>query len=310
MSTRVEVEEIELTRGEYVLAFVLAVFLLIGALWAYFQLDDVSRDAGFRDPRAALSARERATLARRDAARERNVVARDRARDRRATLVDRREAYRTALDAGRSDPELAQRYRAAQSRYDAALALRRRRAAELRAAQAAARPVEAELVRAERAEERRAEDEERRDRLVTAGLRLGLVLAFLAAALALMARQRRKRSRWVVAGYAAVAAVAVLALVMGIDYLTDWLDPVDLGPLLLSLIGAVLTLVALWALQRQLARRLPGRRVRRGECPFCGYPSGRGEHCEGCGREVLAPCARCARPRRVGTAHCATCGQV
>jgi hypothetical protein len=106
-----------------------------------------------------------------------------------------------------------------------------------------------------------------------------------------------------------VAATGVLALVMGADYLTDWLDPADLGPLLLSLIGAALTLVALWALQRHLARRLPGRRVRRGECPFCGYPTGRGEHCEGCGREVIAPCARCTEPRRVGTAHCAACGQ-
>ena len=310
MSTRVEVEEIEVTRGEYVLAFVLAVFLLVGALWAYFQLDDLAGEPAYRLPLAALSSPERATLYRRDAAQRRAADARRRIRVRRAALVDRREAYRTALDAGREDAGLALRYRSAQARYDAALALGRRRAAQAREARAGARPVEAKLARLDRAEQRRTEDERRRDELITAGLRLLLVLGLLGVSLWVMARQRRRRSRWVVAGYAGVAAAGMLALVMGVDYLTDWFDPVDLGPLVLSLLGAGLTLVALAALQRHLARRLPGRRVKRGECPFCGFPTGRGEHCEGCGRGVVAPCARCTAPRRVGTAHCAACGEV
>ena len=50
MSTRVDVEEIEVTRGEYVLACVLAVFLLVGGLWAYFQLDDLTGEPPFRQP--------------------------------------------------------------------------------------------------------------------------------------------------------------------------------------------------------------------------------------------------------------------
>ena len=94
MSTRVDVEEIEVTRGEYVLAFVLGVFLLVGGLWAYFQIDDVVRDETFRDPAAALTAPERTTLNRRDAAVRRAATARARARARRAALVDSREAYR------------------------------------------------------------------------------------------------------------------------------------------------------------------------------------------------------------------------
>ena len=310
MSTRVDVEEIEVTRGEYVLAFVLGVFLLVGGLWAYFQIDDVVRDETFRDPAAALTAPERTTLNRRDAAVRRAATARARARERRAALVDSREAYRTALDAGRQDAGLEREYRQDQARYEAALALSRRRTAQARAARAAARPVDARLARLQRAEDERAEDERRRDELVTAGLRLVLVLGLLAASLALMVRQRRRRSRWAVAGYAGVGAAGVLALVMGVDYLTEWFDPVDLGPLVLSLLGVAVTLVALGALQRHLARRLPGRRVRRGECPFCGFPTGRGDHCEGCGRTVIAPCARCAAPRRVGTSHCAACGEV
>jgi hypothetical protein len=76
----------------------------------------------------------------------------------------------------------------------------------------------------------------------------------------------------------------------------------------LSLVGIVLTLLAFVALQRYLAKRIPGRRVRRRECPFCGYPVRDNTHCEGCGRDVLAPCARCDQPRRVGASHCGACG--
>jgi hypothetical protein len=163
---------------------------------------------------------------------------------------------------------------------------------------------------AARTQAEEADAEQRRDELLTAGLRLALVLGLLAGALRLMAWQRRRCSRWVLAGYASVSAAGVMAVLMGVDYLTDWFDPVDLGPLVLSIVGAAFTLVALGALQRHLARRLPGRRVRRGECPFCGYPAGRDQHCEGCGRAIHAPCARCSATRRVGTGHCAGCGQV
>jgi hypothetical protein len=310
VSTRVDVEEIEVTRGERLLAVVLASFLLLGGLWGYFELNLADDEPAFREPTAELSAPQRATLERRVVAEDRAATARRRVRNRRQALVDRREAYRTALDEGRRAPALASRYRQAQDRYDAALAVASRRNEQAREARAAARPVEAELSRIERAQTEKAEDEQRRDELLTAGLRLALVLGLLAGALRLMAWQRRRRSRWVLVGYASVAAAGVLALVMGVDYLTDWFDPVDLGPLVLSIVGAAFTLVALGALQRHLARRLPGRRVRRGECPFCGYPTGHGEHCEGCGRTVVAPCARCREPRRVGTAHCAACGQV
>jgi hypothetical protein len=93
------------------------------------------------------------------------------------------------------------------------------------------------------------------------------------------------------------------------DYVTDYVDPLDLGPLVLALAGIALTTAAFAALQRYLAKRVPLRRVRRRECPFCGFPVGENEHCEGCGRNVVAACATCAQPRRVGTLHCGACGR-
>jgi len=109
---------------------------------------------------------------------------------------------------------------------------------------------------------------------------------------------------------AAVAAVALLAAVMAVDYLSDYVEITDLGVLVLSIAGALMTLAAFAALQRYLARRIPERRVRKRECPFCGYPAGANRHCEGCGRDVVAQCATCDAPRRVGTRHCSACGAV
>jgi hypothetical protein len=156
-------------------------------------------------------------------------------------------------------------------------------------------------------EEQRAAD---REGLLAFGLRLAFVVAALAFGLWLLARLRRAGSRSIPLAFSVVGSATVLAVVMACDYLTDYVDPLDLGPLLLSVVGVVLTLAGFAALQRYLARRIPSRRVRKGECPFCGYPVGHGEHCEGCGRQVVAACSSCASPRRVGTVHCRACGAV
>lgn len=100
----------------------------------------------------------------------------------------------------------------------------------------------------------------------------------------------------------------MLALVMAGDYVTDYVDPLAFGPLLLSVAGIVLTLFAFVGLQRHLSRRIPIRRVKKGECPFCGSPVREGGHCTGCGRALVGECTTCHEPRRVGTAFCAACG--
>lgn len=107
---------------------------------------------------------------------------------------------------------------------------------------------------------------------------------------------------------ASVGAAALLALVMAIDYLTDYIDVTNLGVLVLSIAGALMTVGAFAALQRYLARRLPERRVRHGDCPFCGYPARETAHCEDCGRDVISECSTCHEPRRIGTRHCRACG--
>ena len=299
-ATHVELEEIEITSTEKVLALVLTVFFLIGGLWVYSKLDDV-RDSGYRAPEAYFTPAEQAAVDRASQAElrlERASAATERARD---ELELSREAYRTALDAGTSAPGLRAAYREAER--DFATARRQERAA--RAAAAAAQPA-ASAAHARADDE--AEEASRQSGLVTFGLRLAFLLATFAFAYWLLIRLRRSGSRYLPVAFALVGSAAVLALVLAVDYLTDYIDVEQLGPLVLSLAGIAMTLAVFWWLQRYLARRLPLRRVRRGECPFCGYPVRDGEHCEGCGRTVIAECTNCHGSRRVGTLHCGVCG--
>jgi hypothetical protein len=300
MTTRVEVEDIQTTKSEKLLAVVLAIFLLIGGVWTYQRIDDEVRDAvGVENVRP--SPKDQAAFQRLEDARTNLIAATQGQAAARDNLELRREAYRTALDAGRSAPALERAYEQAQARFRGA----QRQAATARRAVADALPA------ANRADDRLAAEQERRqDRrdLFTFLLRFALVAASLAFGYWLIARLRRRGSRYFTVAVAVVAYAAIFALVLAIDYITDYVDPLDLGPLVLSLFGIAVTLLAFAVLQRYLAHRIPLSRVRRQECPFCGYPVRGNRRCEGCGREVVASCAACGSDRRVGVVHCGACG--
>jgi hypothetical protein len=298
MTKTVDVEQLQTTRSEKLLALVFAVFLLIGGVWAYQEIDDRVRAAmPLRQPSAA----EQQAIRTFDQAQQRRFQAAEAVRRARSELELRREAYRTALDAGEPAGALRARYRAATAAFEKATAAR----AVAARAEAAARPA------ATAAQERLSRDvDRRRDRqeLVIFLLRTGAAAFFLLAGYLLLTRLRDRGSRWFPLSASVVLFATLFAFVVAVDYLTDYFDPFDVGLLLLSLLGVLATLAAYWTLQRYLARRLPERRVRRSQCPFCGFPVHGNARCEGCGREVIAPCARCENPRRVGSSHCATCG--
>ena len=296
MSTYVESEEIQATRSEKLLAVILAAFLLVAGVWAYQRIDDWSRAVVVPSVSAAGAV---ARLAFADQAAFTAKENEQRALD---ELTLAREAYRTALDADQPAGGLELAYEARQETYTGAQSATR----EAEAGAAALRPAAALAQRRIDNEERRALERETR---LSVALRFVFVVASLSLAYLLLARLRRRESRYLPLGLAAVASAAILALVMASDYVTDYVDPLALGPLVLALVGIVLTLAAFRTLQVYLVRRMPSRRVRKGECPFCGFPVRGNEHCEGCGREVVSACGRCASPRRVGSLHCGTCGE-
>lgn len=301
MSTTLDVEDVQTTKGEKLLATVLTIFLLIGGIWTYQKIDDVVRDTTPPDFSYRGTAEEQAAVQRLNSADRRLRAAELATQAARSNLELRREAYRTALDEGRRDPQLRRAYVRAQARLASsqqAVAAARREVGE---AQPAAEAAQRHISEVQRGRTHNRE-------LLAFVFRLAFVLAGIAVGYWLLARLRRRGSRYYAIGIALVAYSVVLALVLATDYLTDYFEPLELGPLVISLFGIAVTLLAFVGLQRYLAQRIPQRRVRKGECPFCGYPVQGSEHCEGCGRQVIAPCAECSRPRRIGTRHCAACG--
>jgi len=300
--------EIETSTAEKVLAFVLAIFIAIGAIWAYEKLDEVAKPETStyvpalleRGELAAIVQHDRATRAVEAAQRKRRVATRQ--------LELSREAYRTALDAGEPSAELQAEYMAAQAKLESASGtLAAAAAVETRtqpgAAEAETRKVELQ----QDASAERDDEETKHDRIVFL-LRLALLIAMLAISYRLLLRLRSRNSRYLPAALALIGATAVLAVTMAGDYTGSFIEFEEVGPLAISIAGIALTLAAFVALQRFLAKRVPARRVRRGECSFCGFPLRGTAHCEGCGRAAIASCSSCQRDRRVGTPRCGHCG--
>jgi cation transport ATPase len=272
VTTHVDIDEIQTTRGEVHHGYVAPVY----------------------------TPAEQAAISANGAARQRLFDAHQRVQNTRNELEISREAYRTAIEARQPSAKLGVRYRRDTDRFETAQTEERSARAEVRRTTPAASAAHARA-----ANEASAKGE--RDNRTTFLLRLAFVLAALVASF--LAFWRLRRSRYLALASALVGASTILALVMSVDYITDYVSWRDLGPLVLSAAGVTLTLLAFLGLQRYLARRIPRRRVRKSECPFCGYPTrSGGPHCEGCGRDIVAECAKCSAPRRVGTQFCAACG--
>ncbi len=303
-----ELPDITITRGEKLLASVLAVFLLIGGLWAYFEpLDRERGEPGFTQ--VAASPAQRSAIGAADAARATLRTATDRQQRRLRTYELAREDYRTDLDAHDDATKSHARFLAARGALDRARGDVRDAQAGVTRAAPAARDARAALALAQRRADADAQHAADARRLQTVLLRLAWCLLWIVAAVAVLNQLRRRHSRYFVAGGALVAAATAQAAVMAGQYLGDNLFAARNGPLALSLAGIAASLLGLVALQRYVARRTPRRRVRKGDCPYCGFPVRGGQHCEGCGRAVLAACAACGSERRVGAPRCAACGQ-
>ena len=205
------------------------------------------------------------------------------------------DAGAPAVELRRAYVEAQERLASAESRVDVA-------SEEISATRAAA-------TEAARARSQALADEQTSHDRTVLGLRLGLILGMAAAAIWLLGRLRARRSRYLPLVLAWLTATALLGVGLVADYSWEEFSSLsDLGPLMLAVAGAAMTIAAFVALQRYLARRLPIRRVGRGECPFCGFAQTGGAHCEGCGRRLVGECSTCQRDRRVGTPHCAACG--
>ena len=164
-ASRLDLEEIEITKTEKLLAVVLTVFFLIGGAWAYAKVDNVVRSE-FVPVDSYLTAEEHAAVDRASEAQGRLDGAEQALTQARLDLEHAREAYRTALDAGEPATRLESAYRAAEADYSSAQAEVDRARSDVLAAQPAA---DAAYARA--SEEAR--DASVRGELITFAARLG-----------------------------------------------------------------------------------------------------------------------------------------
>ena len=297
-SEKVEIEEIASTKSEKMLAVVLAIFLSIGVIWGYTRIDNAVGSAIARPRDTAVTGAQRML----DSAVSRDEYAALLIRRANGNLTFARERYRTALESKQPAAALKRRYDAANATFLRARNREHQTASALEQARATYAPITASF-------SKRVDRVNRERTLTTLGLRVLLTLVLLGLGCWSLAMFRRRRSRYLPIAFAVIASGTLLALIEAAEYTDEYVGLRDLGPIVLSLVGIAVTLGAFVALQRYLARRIPVRRVRKGECPFCGYPSRVGTYCEGCGREVIGECSSCGKKRRVGTAHCASCGK-
>ena len=95
----VDVEEIQTTKSEKLLALIFAVFLLIGGIWTYQKLDDTVAEA-LAPTSVALRPEEHAAIDRLRTAEQEAMSAQTNVERARVRVEDTREAYNTALNAG------------------------------------------------------------------------------------------------------------------------------------------------------------------------------------------------------------------
>jgi len=309
VSTRTEVENVKTSGAEKVLAAVLAVFMLIGGVWLYSQIGKISEETygdeyGMYFQPLQISAEDKEALRTARQAQHDLWQAQRKVRRAKNQIQFTGDAYRTEIDAGLPGTSQLDAYRTAQSRLETARQSLRSAKDAVAEAKASADTARTNLQQA-RADQ---EDERRADDRWVAILRVLFIAASLLASTYALSVCRRRRSRLLPLALAGIVASALLAAWMAIDYGASLGVFREVGPLAISLIGILLTTIAFVALQRYLAKRIPARRVRRKECPFCGYPGHGQEHCEGCGRRIVGRCSTCDEPRRISTPHCGNCG--
>ncbi len=323
-------DEIKTTRPEKFLAIILVVFMMIGSIWAYTNpLNRVqdnyqsqpsySNSVNCEGPNQSLdqiqckyptaSPQEKQYLISRDQAQKKVGLESESVATAKAQVETAREAYRTQLDAGNKAPDLAGAYAKAQQEL-ASVRLRLDAAqAELDKASGPAKKAEQQIVKMQKQVERRQAKQNKSQEVVTFFLRAGYLLALLGIGFVWFQKTARSNSRWLIVAMAFLAHATLMTFGFSIDYLGRYINWQDIGPLVLSLVGIALTILAFVAYQRFLTKRVPLRRVRKRECPQCGYAVLDGPHCEGCGFLAIDACHVCKHPRRVMSPYCASCGK-
>lgn len=309
-----EVEEAETSRAEKLLAIGLVIFLLIGGFWVVDRLGSLPKPPDYQaiSDRLGLS-RLSEEYQRLSGDYARGVEAAQQAQGdlnkARAEYEYRREEYRVGLERGVNDPALARAHEAAraafetaQARYDLTEAVRASLEERLAGPQAAYEEAEKRV----RDEFKRAQD---RYQFLLFAIRFGYALPLFGLSVWGWLALRRRRSRHLILATSFMAFAGIQALGLVGQY--GWYLLRDIGPIALSVTGSAICVAGLVAVRRWAfgARRLVSVRLRRHQCPYCGFPMTPGlMYCAGCGRKLTEPCPRCGKDTVIQASFCPHCG--
>lgn len=311
-----DIEELETTRAEKVLALGLVVFLLIGAFWALGRLSELPRRPDYDAIRAqhGLDQVEQELRGRQAVVYRAEEAVHTRQAERDAAQREyefRREEYRTALNRGVDDPQLRARHEQARLAFERAQQNLELAEAVLAAARERLEPVEREHQERWGAAQGAFDGAHRRYELALAGVRFGFVVPAFLGSVWLWQRMRRRRSRHLIIGTATLAAGTILMISLAGQYAWRFLQ--DLVTPFISLIGSAVSILAIIAIKRYVfsPERVVRARLRRHQCPHCGFPVPPGAgyaRCPDCGGALHEACENCGAQRPVLAAHCPTCG--
>jgi hypothetical protein len=308
-----EMEQLETSRAERILAVGMVVFMLIGGAWV---LNRISSLVPYPDRTALevghglVSLRDSVQVSQARFSEAQRIYAdrAERATKAQAVYEFRREEYRVSMEQGAAADSTRAAYEASRTEYEAAV---RERDIAARVKDAAAEDLSRVEGECREKEGLVAAAFERALRLRETKLfllRAAYVIPALLLCFALWHRMRRAGSRYLIVGTALLAFSIIQVTIVAAQY--SWHFLRGLGQLALSVVGTAACAFGLVAIRRLIlsSARLARSRFRRGQCPNCGFPRASGAYCMSCGTKLTEQCPNCAAQRPVNAPYCPSCG--
>ncbi|NPV29571.1 MAG: hypothetical protein HPY58_07940 [Firmicutes bacterium] len=309
--------EREATRAEKILAFALAIFLLIGGVRIAIAVDRMFPRPDYMKIRQEFlpeSTEQELSLLRQKEEELAGAVQMSREAEIKARLdyETAREEYRTLLDRGVDDPQKREAWEKARKAYDEARDRREEAEATLNNFQKKIlEPKQKAYVRAERSFQEKLERLNRMRDLKSGGF--SLAYALLAFALTFwifnLFRANPRLARYAVIGTSFLGFGALQTLVIFFKIAYPFLHNVIPVEWAISLGGSIICIAALVYLKNKFfsGEAVSRRRLWRGLCPACGFPAP-GAFCTWCGAAQLLKCPQCGEETNRHLPHCRGCG--
>ena len=311
MSEYDEVEKLEATRGEKILASAMVIFLLIGGINILTELGDIpespQRNVYYEKYGVYnLENEERSINSELKIASDALTNANNEYLSANENYLFKREEYRVILDKGETDEIKEREHEEARKRYEESQV-------ELSEAQAVYDEIYG------RSNQKRDEVSDARSlthgeyntayqiyRLKVLAVRLAFVLPLLAVAIAMFLKAKKVKSKYTIHANAFMAFASLLLIYTIIVNVWQALHVIGI-----SILGAVACAITLAYVKKQYFsfERISMSRLKQNKCPWCTFPIRYDmSYCQNCGKKLTYKCPECGEMRGILTHFCPNCG--